>query len=115
MFGWLFGKKKQEPEQDEPEDDTTVLLQRISKSLEENPEDWSQQSLGDWVNEKLSMCIDPSRVHIHIKFAGVRLWVHSELFSGPYNRLIARIRQQTDAIGAKRMVERLKGLEGKEC
>ena len=101
MFEWLFGKKRQD------EDDGIVLLRRISKSIEENPEDWSLHLSGDWGNEKMSMYIDPSPLSIHIKFAGQTLWIHADVFSGPYNRLIAKIRRQTDSLSAKRMVQQM--------
>jgi len=99
MFGWLFGKKR--------EDDTTTLLRKISRSIEEDPEDWSLQLSGNWGNRKMDMYIDSSPVSIHIKFADQELWVHAEIFSGPYNRLIARIRRQTDVLSAKRMGKKL--------
>ena len=139
MLEWLFGEKMSEPEpvespvrgdfprhlirpelddvpeqddvQREPDDDVVILLTRISKSIETNPDDWTVQLSGDWGNQKMGMTIDSGVVSVRVKFGGEKLTVHTEYSGGPRRALIEKIRSQTDALSARRMVEKLKKLE----
>lgn len=111
MLKWLFGEKMEAEAPAEKPDDVIILLTRISTSLEKSPDDWVLELSGNWGNQKMGMSVDPSFRYVHIKFGGEKLMIHSEYWGGPRSSLIERIRSQTDALSARRMVEKLKKLE----